>query len=162
MSVTRRVTVAVFSLIVSSLCLTQAWAARPAAEELSQREAWVREHFPAKLIATLASAAPAKPRALGLMAWTGDELYSDQGIWGDAKVTLSDGKEVFISDLPLQDPLTGERSADTSPFSSPPPSTARRSQPAAGPAAWRRHVRRNEACCGAGDRPGEPRPDCPG
>ena len=47
----------------------------------------------------------------------GDGLASDQGVWGDAKVTLADGKEVFVSDLPLHDPLTGERSFDTPPFS---------------------------------------------
>ena len=51
-----------------SLCLPQAWAARPAAEELSQREAWVREHFPPKPTGTPAPAGPAKPAAAGLMA----------------------------------------------------------------------------------------------
>lgn len=47
----------------------------------------------------------------------GDGLAGDQGVWGDAKVTLTDGKEIFISDLPLHDPLACERSADTPPFS---------------------------------------------
>ena len=220
MSVTHRITIAVLSLIGSSLSMTQTWAARPAADELSKRDAWVREHFPAKPAGP--PAVPAKARAAGLMAWTslgsvfcnsipgramqiadrkfehglfchaparvqvrlpgpaksfsavagiltnpdsqggsvvfsvdvgeqrlfssavmhrgeagapvnidlrgaqdfilsvncaGDGLYSDQGVWGEAKVTLADGNEVFISDLPLHDPLTGDRSAETPPFS---------------------------------------------
>jgi alpha-galactosidase len=47
----------------------------------------------------------------------GDGLSSDQGVWGDARVALADGKELFISDLPLRDPLTAGRSAETPPFS---------------------------------------------
>ncbi len=47
----------------------------------------------------------------------GDGLYSDQGVWGDAKVVLENGNEIFISDLPLQDPFTAERSASVLPFS---------------------------------------------
>jgi hypothetical protein len=61
---------AVFALIGSSLCTAEVWAARPAAEELAQREAWVRAHFPLKPTGTSAPAAPAKPRPAGLMAWT--------------------------------------------------------------------------------------------
>ena len=47
----------------------------------------------------------------------GDGLASDQGVWGDPRVTLLDGRELFLSDLPLHDPLTAERAADTPPFS---------------------------------------------
>jgi len=47
----------------------------------------------------------------------GDSLYSDQGVWGDPKVILSDGKELLLSDLPLHDALTAERSGETPPFS---------------------------------------------
>jgi alpha-galactosidase len=47
----------------------------------------------------------------------GDSLYSDQAVWGDAQVTLADGKMLFLGDLPLHDPLTAERSAAELPFS---------------------------------------------
>jgi len=213
------ITFALFTLIESGLCLNQAWAAGPTPEELSQRDAWVRQHFPPKPSSALTPPTPAAP---GLMAWTslgpvfcntipgramqiadrkfehglffhaparvqvrlpgpaksfsavvgiltnpdsqggsvvfsvdvgekrlvssavmhrgeagapinidlggaqdfalsvncaGDGLSSDQGVWGDAKVILADGKELFVSDLPSHDPLTGERAADTPPFS---------------------------------------------
>jgi alpha-galactosidase len=47
----------------------------------------------------------------------GDGIASDQAVWGDAKAALADGKEIFISDLPLQDPLAVERAAGAPPFS---------------------------------------------
>ncbi len=47
----------------------------------------------------------------------GDGLSSDQGVWGDPKVTLADGKEVYIADLPLYDALTAERLGTVPPFS---------------------------------------------
>ncbi len=47
----------------------------------------------------------------------GDGLSSDQGVWGDAKATLADGKEIVLSDLPLRDALTGERPGTAPPFS---------------------------------------------
>ncbi len=47
----------------------------------------------------------------------GDSLYSDQGVWGDARVVLADGKELFVSDLPLREPLSAPRAGDTPPFS---------------------------------------------
>jgi alpha-galactosidase len=47
----------------------------------------------------------------------GDGLSSDQGVWGDAKVALADGKEVRIGDLEHHDPLTGARPGNEAPFS---------------------------------------------
>jgi alpha-galactosidase len=47
----------------------------------------------------------------------GDGLSSDQAVWGDAKVTLADGKEIRLGDLPLRDPPAVERSAAVPPFS---------------------------------------------
>jgi hypothetical protein len=41
----------------------------------------------------------------------GDGLSSDQGVWGDARVVLADGKEVRLGDLPLFDPLAAARPA---------------------------------------------------
>lgn len=37
----------------------------------------------------------------------GDGINSDWGLWADAKVILADGKEVWISDLPLSDKSAG-------------------------------------------------------
>ncbi len=39
----------------------------------------------------------------------GDGISSDQTVWGDATVTMADGREVRLGDLPLKDPLTWER-----------------------------------------------------
>lgn len=47
----------------------------------------------------------------------GDGISSDQTVWGNAAVTLADGKEVRLSDLPLRDPLTQPRQGSTPPFS---------------------------------------------
>ncbi len=47
----------------------------------------------------------------------GDGIISDQGVWGEATVTLMDGKKVRLGDLPLQDALVAERSDATPPFS---------------------------------------------
>ena len=47
----------------------------------------------------------------------GDGIASDQADWANAKVTLADGQEIRVGDLPLRDPLTRERSAATPPFS---------------------------------------------
>ncbi len=208
-------------LLAGSLGLTDARAARPTADELAQRDAWVREQFPTQPPRARVPAEPAKPPAR-LMVWTslgpvftntlpgkalqiadrkfehglfchapgrvqvylpgparsftavvgiltnpdsqggsvifsvdaggkrlvssavmhrgevgapvqadlggaqdfilsvgcaGDGLYSDQGVWGDAKVTLVNGEEIFVGDLPLEDPLTVERLSGTPPFS---------------------------------------------
>jgi len=215
--------VRLFALLIGGgLCLCQSWAAQPSGAELSQRDAWVREHFPRKPAGARALATPVQPAASGrLMVWTslgpvfgnkvpgkamqiadrkfehglfchaparvqvhlpglaesfsavagiltnpdsqggsvifsveveerrlfssavmrrgqagaavqvdlhgaqdfilcancaGDGLYSDQGVWGDARVKMVDGRELFVSDLPLQDPLTSERSAAMPPF----------------------------------------------
>ena len=47
----------------------------------------------------------------------GDGLASDQGVWGEVRVTLVDGTEVRLSDLTLQEGLRSERSNPTLPFS---------------------------------------------
>ena len=47
----------------------------------------------------------------------GDGISSDQGVWGEATVTLMDGTELRLSDLPLRDALVCERSNATPPFS---------------------------------------------
>ncbi len=46
-----------------------AWALRPSAEEIAQRDRWVSEHFPILSAAAPTAAAPSKPEA-GLMVWT--------------------------------------------------------------------------------------------
>ena len=47
----------------------------------------------------------------------GDGISSDQCVWGEATVTLADGQSVRLGDLPVVDPWTRERAADTPPFS---------------------------------------------
>jgi alpha-galactosidase len=47
----------------------------------------------------------------------GDNLYSDQAVWGDAQVTLSNGTVMFLGDLPVRDPLTSARAITPLPFS---------------------------------------------
>ncbi|MFO0835454.1 MAG: alpha-galactosidase [Phycisphaerales bacterium] len=48
---------------------------------------------------------------------TGDGISSDQTVWGEASVTLTDGSQVRLSSLPMLDPLTEARSASAVPFS---------------------------------------------
>ena len=48
--------------------LTQ--ASRPAAEEMDQRDRWVREHFPSQPASVPSASAPAKSPDAGLMVWT--------------------------------------------------------------------------------------------
>ena len=48
---------------------------------------------------------------------TGDGISSDQAVWGNAKVTLVDGREMRVGDLPVQDAMTRKRGAATPPFS---------------------------------------------
>lgn len=47
----------------------------------------------------------------------GDGLYSDQGVWGEATVTLTDGRQLRLGDLPLQDALQRPRDGGPLPFS---------------------------------------------
>jgi alpha-galactosidase len=47
----------------------------------------------------------------------GDGISSDQVVWGDATVTLADGRSIRLGDLPIIDPLSCQRSAATPPFS---------------------------------------------
>lgn len=47
----------------------------------------------------------------------GDGIISDQGVWGEAVVTLTDGKEIRLGDLPLGEASIAERSDMTLPFS---------------------------------------------
>ena len=47
----------------------------------------------------------------------GDGIISDQGVWGEAIVTLMDGQEIRLGDLPLQDGLVSDRFDQTLPFS---------------------------------------------
>ena len=47
----------------------------------------------------------------------GDGIISDQAVWGEALITLADGKEIRLSDLPLRDASLAERSDPTLPFS---------------------------------------------
>lgn len=46
-----------------------------------------------------------------------DGIASDQGVWGHAVVTLEDGSEVRLGDLPLRHGLACERTNPTLPFS---------------------------------------------
>ena len=200
----------------------RSWAARPDPEEMTLRDRWTKEHFPAQPSAPAPTSAPAKTPEPGLMVWTnygpvlcnniegrplqiadqkfehglychaasrvqvflpepgkslsavvgiltnpnsvggsvvcsvkqgekeiyaspvlhrgepgipmnvdlagaqdfllcvscaGDGIASDQTVWGNAKVTMADGREVRLGDLPLRDPLTRERAAAAPPFS---------------------------------------------
>ncbi len=47
----------------------------------------------------------------------GDGIISDQGVWGEAIVTLTDGQVVRLGDLPLRDAVVCVRSDPTLPFS---------------------------------------------
>ena len=47
----------------------------------------------------------------------GDNINSDQATWADAKVTLADGREVWLGDLPLIEASLHNRRADIPPFS---------------------------------------------
>lgn len=48
---------------------------------------------------------------------TGDGIFSDQTVWGEASVTLGDGSVVKLSSLPMHDPLTEARQGASLPFS---------------------------------------------
>ncbi len=47
----------------------------------------------------------------------GDNISSDQTVWGEAAVTLADGRSLRLGDLPLRDPLTWDRPPAPAPFS---------------------------------------------
>lgn len=47
----------------------------------------------------------------------GDGIGSDQAVWSNAKVTLEDGRELKLGDLPAEDALSRQRSATAPPFS---------------------------------------------
>ena len=47
----------------------------------------------------------------------GDNINSDQATWADAKVTLADGREVWLGDLPLIEASLHDRRAAAPPFS---------------------------------------------
>lgn len=47
----------------------------------------------------------------------GDNINSDQACWGHAKVTLADGREVWLGDMPIRHPEARRRTASAPPFS---------------------------------------------
>ena len=74
---------------VSVLVAGYARASRPAAEEMAQRDCWVREHFPAQPSGAPSASAPAKLPDAGLMVWTN---------YGPVLCNIINGRPLQIAD----------------------------------------------------------------